>query len=481
MKLPPHPLVYEINTWAWLTDLSHRYGQPMTLASIPQEEYDALASWGFDAIWLMGVWERSPAARELARRPMLLEEYRRALPDISPEDSVGSAYAIHRYVVDDFLGGTESLAKCRAELAQRGLGLILDYVPNHVALDHSWLSDYPECAVQGDVTALARDPITFFAGPHGGQVIAHGRDPFFPAWSDTAQLHIFAPVTRQLARQTLERLARQCDGVRCDMAMLLLDRVFASTWRGYVGAPQAKEFWAEIIPAVKATNLDFLFIAEAYWETEGELQALGFDYTYDKGLYDALRGGNLGHARWTLSRPLAEQARLLHFVENHDEDRAVAAFGPQRSLAAASVATLAPGMRLLHEGQLAGWRVKIPVQLGRRLAEATDLLIEPFYRALLAQACQAIYHQGSFLFLPGVSEQDEHVLAFCWVMQEDWRLVVVNYSDQAAHLRVALGNILSNADVIAAREALGEATASVLGGILEVGVPPFGVQVWQRR
>lgn len=481
MKLPPHPLVYEINTWAWLTDLSRRYGQPLTLASIPPQEYDGLARCGFDAVWLMGVWERSPAARELARRPLLLEEYRRALPDIVPEDVVGSAYAIHRYAVDAFLGGPEGLEQCRAELARRGLGLLLDYVPNHVALDHPWLTDYPECAVQGDPILLSRDPITFFAGPRPGSVIAHGRDPFFPAWSDTAQLNIFAPVTRQLARKTLEQLAGQCDGVRCDMAMLLLNRVFASTWRGYVGVPPEKEFWAEMIPEIKANHPKFLFIAEAYWETEGELQALGFDYTYDKGLYDALRGENLGHARWALSKPLAEQARMVRFVENHDEDRAVTAFGPERSLAAAALTTLAPGMRLLHEGQLAGWRVKVPVQLGRRLPEATDLLIEPFYRALLAEAHQSVYHDGSFLFLPAVSAQNERVLAFCWLMSDEWRLVIVNLGDQTARVSVALGNVLPDGNVLAAREALSGATTSLTGGTLETRLLPFGVQVWQRR
>jgi hypothetical protein len=481
LKLPPHPLIYEINTWAWLTDLSRRYGRPVTLLSIPQEEYDAPASSGFDAVWLMGVWERSPAARDLARRPSLLEEYCRALPDIASEDVVGSAYAIHRYVVDDFLGGPEGLAQCRAQLARRGLALLLDYVPNHVALDHPWLSDYPECAVRGDVVALSRDPITFFVGPRQGSVIAHGRDPFFPAWSDTAQLNVFASVTRQLARQTLKHLAAQCDGVRCDMAMLLLNRIFASTWRGYVGTPPAQEFWAEVIGEIKTTHPDFLFIAEAYWETEGALLALGFDYAYDKALYDALRGGNMGQVRGKLSRPPEKQAHLLHFAENHDEDRAVVAFGAERSLAAGALMALAPGMRLLHEGQLAGWRVKTPVQLGRRLSEATDLIIQPFYRALLAEARQPIYHQGSFAFLTTACAQQEQVLAFCWLFQGDWRLAIINCGEHAAPISLAVGDLLPNPGVLAARDVLSEAAVSLADGILAVQVPPFGVQIWQPR
>ncbi len=372
MRIPAQPLVYEINTWAWLTALSRAYQRPVTLASIPAEVYDALAAWGFDAVWLMGVWERSPAGRNLTRRPQTLEEYRQALPDLTPEDVVGSAYAIHRYVVDDYFGGPEALAQCRAELARRGLGLLLDYVPNHVAVDHPWLTTHPEAVVHGTAQHLAADPVTFFPGPRG-EVVAHGRDPYFPAWNDTAQVNAFSAVGREVTRSTLDELANQCDGVRCDMAMLLLNRVFAGTWGMLAGPVPATEFWTEIILAIKTAHPDFLFVAEAYWGTEPELLALGFDYAYDKGFYDVLLAGNLEAVRQILRRPAELQARMLHFVENHDERRAVVAFGKQRSLAAAAVSLLIPGARLVYEGQLAGWRVKAPVQLARIPDEPTDL------------------------------------------------------------------------------------------------------------
>ncbi|HEY7347742.1 MAG TPA: alpha-amylase family glycosyl hydrolase [Ktedonobacterales bacterium] len=482
MRIRTHPLIYEINTWAWLTALSRRYSRPITLESIPTEVYDALAAWGFDAIWLMGVWERSPAARDLARRPQTLDEYRRALPDLKPEDVVGSPYAVHRYVVDDYLGGASGLARCRKELARRGLRLLLDYVPNHVAFDHPWLTTHPNAIIHGDTKALAADPVTFFQGPLG-DVVAHGRDPYFPAWSDTAQINAFASSARNLARSALETLANQCDGVRCDMAMLLLNRVFGTTWGAAAGPIPETEFWAEIIPVIKATHPDFTFLAEAYWETEPELQALGFDYTYDKGLYDRLLEGDVEGLRVALGRPLDLQARMAHFVENHDEARAVVAFGPQRSLAVAAISLLIPGARLLHEGQLAGWRVKTPVQLGRRLEEATDLLIEPFYRALLGETRQAIYHDGLFTL---IDAQNEAALAFCWTLENDWRLVVVNAANHRTPVSVALPDGLFPAGLMPAREVLSTASA-VLGGksqpdvALRLDLPAFGAQIWRPR
>jgi glycosidase len=482
LRIRRQPLIYEINTWAWLTALSRRYSRPITLESIPMEVYDALAGWGFDAIWLMGVWERSPAARELARRPQTLGEYRRALPDLKPEDVVGSPYAIHRYMVDGYLGGPDGLARCREELARRGLGLLLDYVPNHVAVDHPWLTTHPDAILHDDAKGLAADPVTFFQGPQG-DVVAHGRDPYFPAWNDTAQINAFAATARDLARETLEELAAQCDGVRCDMAMLLLNRVFGATWGALAGSGPQTEFWSEVIPAVKAAHPDFLFLAEAYWETEAELLALGFDYPYDKSLYDRLLEGNIEAVRLALRRPATLQARMVHFVENHDEARAVAAFGPQRSLAAAAVSLLLPGARLLHEGQLAGWRVKAPVQLGRRLEEATDLLIEPFYRTLLDDVHQAVYHDGLFSLIDGAQND---VLVFCWTLENDWRVVAINCASQPKHISIALPDDLFPTALLPARELLSNASV-VLGAeglsslAFDLDLPAFGVQIWRPR
>src|SRR5690606_525853 len=119
----------------------------------------------------------------------------------------------------------------------------------------------------------------------------------------------------------------------------------------------------------RAEHPDLLFIAEVYWDLEWALQQQGFDYTYDKRLYDRLRAADARPARDHLHAEMAYQERLLRFIENHDEPRAAAAFGVQRSMAAAVLSFTVPGARLLHDGQLEGRTVKTPVQLGRRMAE----------------------------------------------------------------------------------------------------------------
>ena len=131
---PVSPSIYEINTWVWLGELTRKYSTLVALDNVPPAEWDALAQWGFDAVWLMGVWERSPEGARIAREHTGLQaDYRRALPDYTGEDVIGSPYCIRRYEVDLWLGGREGLAVARKALADRGMKLLLDFVPNHTA------------------------------------------------------------------------------------------------------------------------------------------------------------------------------------------------------------------------------------------------------------------------------------------------------------------------------------------------------------
>jgi glycosidase len=297
MQLRTRPILYEIPTWAWLSDLRARYRQPLTLGDLPAQEWDALAALQLDAVWFMGVWERSPMGIVVSNaNPGLQQEFARALPDYDMvKDNVGSAYCVRNYVVDARLGGPEGLAKARAELARRGIGLVLDFVPNHIALDHPWTTTHPEYFVRGTAEDLLRAPEEFI--DVNGQVLAHGRDPYFPPWRDGVQLNAFDAGQRAAAIETVNAIAAQCDGMRCDMAMLMLNQVFARTWGDRAGEMPATEYWREVIPQVKTKHPDAVFIAEAYWDLEAKLVEQGFDYCYDKRLYDRLEHENAASVR----------------------------------------------------------------------------------------------------------------------------------------------------------------------------------------
>ena len=284
---PKHPVIYEINTWVWLRDLGQKYQRPVSLAAVPPEEWDQIASLGVDAVWFMGVWERSPAGIEIAlRNKGLREDFCRALPDFSAEDNVGSPYCVRRYVVDERLGGPAGLANAREVLAQRGIRLILDFVPNHVAPDHPWASTHPEYFIRGNDEDLHRDPASFIAV--GGEVLACGRDPFFPAWPDVLQLNAFNPSLRSAVVETVQQIAEQCDGVRCDMAMLLMSDVFERTWGSRAGTRPAEDYWPSLIPAVRVPPSGVPVSGRGLLGPGVALEQQGFDYCYDKQLYDRM-------------------------------------------------------------------------------------------------------------------------------------------------------------------------------------------------
>src|SRR3954453_14891924 len=181
--LVEHPFIYEINTWVWLNELGQRTSEGIGLGEVPAREWDAIAALGFDAVWLMGVWERSPAGIAIAlRNDGLVESFRRALPDLTAADVVGSPYCIRDYTVAAHLGGAAGLASAREALERRGLKLILDFVPNHVAPDHAWTSTHAEYCVGGSEEDIEREPASFVKV--GDRVLAYGRDPYFAAWPD---------------------------------------------------------------------------------------------------------------------------------------------------------------------------------------------------------------------------------------------------------------------------------------------------------
>lgn len=436
---PPYPTLYEISTWVWLSELSQKYDQQVTLASVPSAEWDAIADFGFDAVWLMGVWERSPAGIAIANKNQgLLDDFRRALPDFRTDDNVGSPYCVRDYVVDQRLGGLEGLAIARRELTKRGMNLILDFVPNHVAPDHPWVAMNPEYFIRGSNDDARNNPSAYIEA--GGTVFACGRDPFFPAWSDVLQLNAFESGLRQAVVETVSSIAQQCDGIRCDMAMLMLNPIVERTWGARAGPTPATEYWVDVISAIKNQHPGFLFIAEAYWDLEWDLQQKGFDFCYDKKLYDRLEHSNAESIRLHLCADLAYQGKLLRFIENHDEPRAAATFSPERERTAALTTATLPGIKLFHEGQFEGRKVRLPVFLGRRPEEPVDRELRAFYTRLLEAVNRRVFREGQWSLCERTGWPDnasfQNLVAWSWQKDNERYLIGVNLSDCSVQARV---------------------------------------------
>ena len=445
MKWPHNPIIYEINTWVWLRTLSQHYGKRITLNTVPDEVLDHLASYQFDSIWLMGVWHRGPSTRASALN--YIHEYVGALPGITEKDVGGSAYAIGNYEVERALGGRSGLKSIRKRLAQRGMRLILDYVPNHTGHDHPWLREHPEYYMQGTEDLIVSDADSFLrveTVQGEDAIIARGRDPYFPSWIDTAQLNAFDQGYRDACVETLCDMASVSDGVRCDMAMLMMNDIFVRTW-GWLGVqPPEIDFWNYVVPRVKQRYPDFIFIAEVYWDMNYSILQQGFDYTYDKTMYDRLRDGDVGGVYAHLGADISYLERNIRFIENHDEPRAADAFGIERSRPAAVLVNTVPGATLLHDGQFQGRVIKLPVQINRQPVERDHPELRDFYLRLQQEASDEIYRSGEWRLFRAYAACDDcvgdyNLVTYGWRLGDDYRVIVLNMSDERSQALIDLG------------------------------------------
>ncbi|MYW63349.1 alpha-amylase [Streptomyces sp. SID8379] len=486
-ELPAQPVIHEVNTRVWLRELGLRIGRPVGLAEVPKDIWDEVTPAGVDAVWLMGVWERSPLGRSIALdNPTLRAAFDAAVPGVGEEDIAGSPYCIRRYVVDEAIGGPAGLAAARDELDRRGVGLLLDYVPNHVAPDSPWVAEHPEYFVRGDADDARRDPAAFL--DTGRAVIARGRDPFFPPWPDVVQLNAFAPELRRATTDVLAEIGEACDGVRCDMAMLLMNDVFARTWGDRAGTPPDREFWPEVVAGVRARHPHMVFAAEAYWDLEWALQEQGFDFCYDKRLYDRILHESATSVRDHLRADERYQRGLVRFLENHDEPRAAHTLPPDKERAAAVLIATLPGATLWHEGQFTGRRIHLPVFLDRRVDEAPDAGLRAFHERLLARVRHSGMRTGSWRLLECQvwpdNDSGRDLIASCWTGGAGRFLSVVNLSDHPAQAHIPLPwpelgeDVWELTDLVFSEDRYGRSGADLLGTGLYVDLPPWGTHVF---
>jgi hypothetical protein len=445
--LRPHPHLYEINTWVWLEKLSARYGRRTTLANIPDAEWDALAQQGYDIIWLMGVWQRSALSRQHDLDHQGAQGvYDQVLPGWTPDDVIGSPYSVVQYVPDPRIGVWLDIDIAREKLNARNMALFLDFVGNHTALDSPWTRSHPEYYVQGTIEDFQKTPPGFFKADtvSATRYLAFGKDPYFPAWEDVAQLNHFQPQMRAAQLADLKTIASHCDGVRCDMAMLQLNEIFGRIWQPFVRDTKApaQEFWTEARAAVP----NLILLAEAYWGTEQRLIDLGFSFVYDKGFYDAVRDANIGDVRSRLSAPISYQSHLGRFLENHDEQCCAMAFGDERLPAIVTLMGTVPGLRFYLQGEPEGFATHQPIELRRIADQPPNPAIAKIFAKILKITNEDVFHNAEWNLLQINAEGDASpggLIAYEWRSEKSWKLIVVNLSGNPSQGRIPFGENVS--------------------------------------
>ena len=437
-----YPSLYQINTRVWLTELSSKLGRPATLDDVPDSDLDHIFRNGFDWVWLLSVWQTGLVGQNISRtNSEWLKEFEETLLDLKEEDIAGSGFAITGYNVHKNLGGDAALKRFRERLKTRGLKLILDFVPNHSAIDHPWVDKHPEYYVQGTEDNLVQSPMNYIQVKSNQikMIFAHGRDPYFPGWPDTLQLNYGNPATQDAMIAELMKIAGQCDGVRCDMAMLVLPEVFERTW-----GIKSEPFWPKAIERVQISYPEFCFMAEVYWDLEWTMQQQGFNYTYDKRLYDRLLEGNAKSVREHLFADLNYQNRMARFLENHDEPRAAKTFPVEIQQAAAVITYLSPGLHFFHQGQLDGRVKRISPHLVRGTEEPFNKSIQNFYDKLLSVLKLGLLRDGKWQLLNCNPAWDgnwtsDSFIVYSWQNNDFESLIVcVNYSDHQSQCYVQL-------------------------------------------
>ncbi len=417
MKWNNYPVVLEIHTEVWFEKLKRKYNRNVSFMDVPDEEINKLKNLNIDAIWFMGIWKKSDRSKDIAQRtPYLLDFGKKYFTDFnSSDDIIASAYSVAEYKIGDNFGGNNSFLTFREKI--KPVNIILDFVPNHTSTDHRWVSEKPELYVQLDFHTLERNT-SFLIDNH---VIAMGKDPNFSPWTDTAQLDYSKRETRENMISVLKEISTLCDGVRCDMAMLVTNSVFSRTWSKHIECEE--EFWVKAIEEVKSYNENFIFIAEVYWDFEWELQQQGFDYTYDKTLYDRLKNRNNQGVYGHLHAEKVYYQHLVRFLENHDEERASSIWMNGSLFTSAALTLLLPGMKLIYEGQMKGEKIQYPIQFKRWVDKPLDENTYNFYKNLLKIIKKEIFHNGSWRIICTYSHNEKD---FCGVFVYHWKYISEN-------------------------------------------------------
>ena len=434
-----HPILYEISTRPWLFELSKKYQRSITkLRDIPLEEFDYLKENGIDMVWMMGVWKLGNYGIEFDRRQ---DYYSSVLPGWTKDDVIGSPYAVVEYTCNPELGTDEDLAWLRSVLNSKGLKLMLDFVPNHSAIDAPTAANKKLYirAPEGkkDPNKYTDDGIAF--GRYNRQA--------WP-WKDVIQWNYWEPETREIMKGNLLKVLSLSDGVRCDVASLVLNDDFENTWKeelDYWKYPKPKmEFWEWAFKEVKQKYPNAILLAEVYGEREIEaLFKNGFTYTYDKELLNKLMGTSKEVKDYIHFKKTEYLSHSAHYIENHDENRIIYNLkgNVEKAKAAGTIAATLGGMIFMHHGQWSGLRNKVEVHLRRGADEKENAGVKKYYKRLMQILQDPAFTGSGYYYVYNVSgDKKDEFIAYIREEGDSHYLVVVNYSDKEGCSNVPIHN-----------------------------------------
>jgi len=396
------------NAYVWLDQLSKQYQRAIyQLDQIPDEELDKLSQWGFTGLWLIGLWERSPASRRIKQL--------RGNPE-----AVASAYSLMDYQIAGDLGGEDSYQRLRQRAWRRGIRLASDMVPNHMGIDSHWVIEHPDWFISQDYSpfpsytynginlswdervgifvedhyfnntdaAVVFKRVDFWSGQE--KYIYHGNDGTSMPWNDTAQLNYLKPEVREAVIQTILHVARKFPVIRFDAAMTLAKKHYQRLWfpePGTGGAIPSRaehgltkdqfdaaipvEFWREVVDRVAQEVPDTLLLAEAFWLMEGYfVRTLGMHRVYNSAFMNMLRDEKNAEYRLVIKNTLEFDPEILkryvNFMNNPDERTAVEQFGKEdKYFGICTMMVTLPGLPMFGHGQVEGYTEKYGMEYRR--------------------------------------------------------------------------------------------------------------------
>ena len=430
----------EISTRPYLYELTQRYGKDISkLSEIPDEVFDEWETKGFKWVWFMGVWQLGEIGLKHDREdPSLRASYDTILPGWTEEDVIGSPYAIVKYEVNTDIGTAEDLAIIRQKLHQRGIKLMVDFVPNHSAFDSEDITKHVNYYIRAP-------PGTKDPKKYTDDGIAYGTcGDWCEPWTDVAQFNYFDLEFRASRIEILKKIASVADGMRCDMAHLMINSNFAEIWATELAAwnytTPTTEFWADAISAVKADYPDCIFMAEAYGDDiQTKLHSFGFDYSYDKEAIDQLKNHDVQGLLSKLKK--LDLNVVAHFTENHDEPRSMASFwnyAPASDAASAALLSL-PGVRLFFQDEWYGYAKKLDVHLRRAVSEDPDTTVQTFFSTLFKVLKLDSVANGDFTMID--FNGGSNVLSWKWVKGDEHVLFCVNFGESQQNGKVIFDDV----------------------------------------